>query len=920
MNREKSSGPSTEPCGTPPLTAAQLEVDAVLLSTTQCDRPVSRNKLQKLLKELEKNENKDHATNDIDLKLKTPIKTRKRKRSSYKTDPKDASLVGGDGYSTPIECSLHELNAELQFSGISMDESTDINKTSPPPSGLTDALNDMGENWPNSSARNNTSRDVTDLSTDISVDPKSAEVPNFNNDDNHKMNCKDDELLNDEAVTNQLNMNDHHVDSMDTKCDNDIQQQDVDQNNFNMSICDADDEYEGNITEQTDVDHNENSSKDPNYVPNMNTSVETSENSQTELKDVTNEQCNVDDESTDISAAQPSVDIRKLKVLQSNKSGIKTTKNDFCIYCKKLVTQFGRHLLTKDHRNEEDVKLFMKYPRKSTIRKQLISKIQRKGNFLHNTNPDYNTGILITARRQQSNSKNNSQDYIVCTHCQGSFSKRTIRLHYEKCNTNHRKGVREISAMGRRMSAYVHASANYTLKKVIIPGMHDDAVTRAIKYDELIILAGNQFCESYTRDQHVELIRGHLRLLGRLKLAMIAKNPAIEELNEMFDTKNYQIFKDAIRSVAQYDVKKRVYGAPANATMLGTLVKKLGKIWNAQCTLKEDWETQKKYQNFLSVFDYDFPTTINKKVIEEQTNRKRENTVILPMKEDIKKLYDHLKQICNEAVEKLEENFNYTTWKNLSEACLILLQMFNRRRSGEIERLLITDYQKQESIDENMSHEYLSKLSKKSRALAKKFVRITIRGKLNRTVPVLLDGMLAKYVNTILEHRCNAGVKPSNVYVFGIPTISKMTKKYLRACPLMRKFSEQCGAKKIRDVTDVSQLLLGAMGADDEDDANESENSDEDDQPENRNYDEIARERSTMTSINETNTSDDSGSEYNSDESNPKPRKRLIDPPMRNVVRNKWTDEEKAAVEHCFGNVLTLEKLPSRDECAKAIA
>lgn len=31
------------------------------------------------------------------------------------------------------------------------------------------------------------------------------------------------------------------------------------------------------------------------------------------------------------------------------------------------------------------------------------------------------------------------------------------------------------------------------------------------------------------------------------------------------------------------------------------------------------------------------------------------------MKQDIKKLYDHLKQICNEAVEKLERNFDYTT-------------------------------------------------------------------------------------------------------------------------------------------------------------------------------------------------------------------------------------------------------------------
>lgn len=49
----------------------------------------------------------------------------------------------------------------------------------------------------------------------------------------------------------------------------------------------------------------------------------------------------------------------------------------------------------------------------------------------------------------------------------------------------------------------------------------------------------------------------------------------------MFDTNNYMILKEAIRDVAQYDSKKRVYGAPANASTLGTLIKKLGKIWNA---------------------------------------------------------------------------------------------------------------------------------------------------------------------------------------------------------------------------------------------------------------------------------------------------------------------------------------------------
>lgn len=60
---------------------------------------------------------------------------------------------------------------------------------------------------------------------------------------------KNDEIVNDEAATNQSNINnDHHIESMDTGCANDNQQQDNDQNVFNTSTRHANDEYEGNIT------------------------------------------------------------------------------------------------------------------------------------------------------------------------------------------------------------------------------------------------------------------------------------------------------------------------------------------------------------------------------------------------------------------------------------------------------------------------------------------------------------------------------------------------------------------------------------------------------------------------------------------------------------------------------------------------
>ena len=76
-----------------------------------------------------------------------------------------------------------------------------------------------------------------------------------------------------------------------------------------------------------------------------------------------------------------------------------------------------------------------------------------------------------------------------------------------------------------------------------------------------------------------------------------------------------------------------------------------------------------------------------------------------------------------------------------------------------------------------------------------------IRGKLGRTVAVILNSNLLECIKLILQFRENAKV-PADTYVFGLPSYNQKRFKYLRACVLMRKFSEDCNAK-------VAHLLRG---------------------------------------------------------------------------------------------------------------
>ncbi|KAK0169705.1 hypothetical protein PV328_010349 [Microctonus aethiopoides] len=59
----------------------------------------------------------------------------------------------------------------------------------------------------------------------------------------------------------------------------------------------------------------------------------------------------------------------------------------------------------------QNVKEFMVYKPSHPNRRSIIAKLRKQGNFLHNTKPELNTGILIVARQRQKKSKNTVEDY-----------------------------------------------------------------------------------------------------------------------------------------------------------------------------------------------------------------------------------------------------------------------------------------------------------------------------------------------------------------------------------------------------------------------------------------------------------------------------------------------------------------------------
>lgn len=188
--------------------------------------------------------------------------------------------------------------------------------------------------------------------------------------------------------------------------------------------------------------------------------------------------------------------------------------------------------------------------------------------------------------------------------------------------------------------------------------------------------------------------------------------------------------------------------------------------------------------------------------METRLQHQRQKNDDLPSLDDIAKLYMYLKCKRQKAFDNLKNEYAYESWLTLIECTLTSVQLFNHKRAGEIERMFITDFEQYKGIDPDAINNLYKNFSLKAQEAAKKYVRFVIRGKLGRTVLVILNHSLLECIKLILQFREKAKVPAENPYIFGLPSYNRKRFKYLRACILMRKFSEDCNAK-------VAHLLRG---------------------------------------------------------------------------------------------------------------
>lgn len=464
-------------------------------------------------------------------------------------------------------------------------------------------------------------------------------------------------------------------------------------------------------------------------------------------------------------------------------------KKYYCVFCKSLVLNFARHLVN-NHKDKDEVAPLLILDKSDPDRKKLINELRGRGAIIYNTTYGLNKGELIVSRRSRLKTVDESNNYRTCPNCNNYFKRSSLYKHYRSCKTDDsipaRKVLKISEAICNDFKFPVYCCER--MKKEILPGMRNDSVSEFIRNDNLIIDYGNYLCTRHKTEKHLNnMIRTKLRQIANLIIIMTKIKPEVDSLASAIRPQNFDIFMTAVNEAAGYENGK--YRAPSLATALGPAMKLCAQRLRVLYIKQEKNELKESVDRWLQVYDHEFYHGVGKTALAEVAKKKWNKPRLLPLAQDILKLNKYLLEKCKAAERMLKRKFDFTSWSDLCKVVLMQIIVFNRKRVGEVEKLLLTDFEKKHNIQKDS--DVYNNLNPAEKVVSGRYMRMEVRGKLGRPVSLLISVEQINLLNLLLKFRKNAGVSSLNPYVFG-----RGESGYFEGARCLREAAWNCGASQ----------------------------------------------------------------------------------------------------------------------------
>ncbi|KAK4884529.1 hypothetical protein RN001_000800 [Aquatica leii] len=326
-------------------------------------------------------------------------------------------------------------------------------------------------------------------------------------------------------------------------------------------------------------------------------------------------------------------------------------------------------------------------------------------------------------------------DYGPCPDCLAFMLKRHLWHHLaQSCAVKSNSGLRrrpllECNTLLAHTYSELHPSPDFN--QYIISAFKTDDISLICKQDILIIKFGEIQFDKYHTTQ-AELIRQCMRQLARLVKELREVDKPKLWLSEWLNPAGFDIIVSAVKNLCKVECMRKArptYTTPSLALKIGYHLRKCIAISKAQCLRREDTNAIQTLNNFQSLMDMEWTSKISSNALRTLFDRKINAVELLPITEDLLKLNKHLNshlQMCKEALEQSE---NYLTWRNLARIVLCKIVLFNKRRSGEISRMTVTNYSSRPNWSQQTASEFQKTFTDLEKQLFNRLAIVQIKGK-----------------------------------------------------------------------------------------------------------------------------------------------------------------------------------------------
>ena len=483
-----------------------------------------------------------------------------------------------------------------------------------------------------------------------------------------------------------------------------------------------------------------------------------------------------------------------------------------CKYCKKVLTNISKHYRLVHYKETEVSSIIALAKDNNDGIARRWNMLRAAGDHMHNSKViEEQKGLLILGRRQDGTF--NSSDYGPCPNCLLWLKlDRSMFSHQEVCSgINHEKNSLqtrgEMRIMSQVISKRLACNPSPKLIEEVYTIMTQDEVTQIAQQDNAIVALGNNWLRrsvgnvSKRKYYTSSKMRQAARLLIQLRLQT---NMVDADMSSFLQPKHFDdLVKAALvcssPSLEDLDDLK----SPSTAIKMGYDIKRMvNAIYGAALRVGDD-NVSTECKALLQIMKMEWADNVSRLAHTILVTRQFNECKQIPIPDDVAKLQAHVK----EEIAKLDlDDISIDTYDAAIRLSQTRLLVLNKRRSGEIDGMLLKNYVNRCKVTE--SEEALrSYITPNERRMLDDHIVIEVRGKNHRGVPIIVPKdtqPLLAYIADV-KVRDDIGINSSNPYMFANRKVG-----YRRSYDSMKDYSVSAGLKAQDRITSVSLRKFSA--------------------------------------------------------------------------------------------------------------